>query len=431
MSNVDVSVIMPSLNVVDYIEKSLTSALEQTLNNIEIICVDAGSTDGTLEILKKYREKDNRIRLLTSDYKSYGGQVNLGIDAAAGKYIAILETDDYIESGMYEALFRAAEENVCDFVKCNYSTYWTQKDGTPFVQKRYNLWDSSLYGKVLDKPNPKDVCINDLYLWDGIYKKDFLRRNNIEFSETEGASFQDVGFLFQTSVMCKRIMYLNEAYYYYCIDREGSSSNSDKGFLFSFHEYNLVYSKYKDMIAQNEDVAKAFYCRLALALYNSVNDAMRVYGREAKPYYDWFRNEINWAYNRGIISDDDTNIGIPLESLWLSYDSYVRKQKERRETILAILGSPGQYGIVIFGSGHFGIFAYRWLKGLKYRITLFVDNDKAKWTSNIDGVPICDPETIDVLDEQTRYIIANNMHATEMKAQLMKLGVKEDYISVF
>ena len=77
-----VSVIMPSLNVGNYIEKCLTSVMNQSLKDIEIICIDAGSTDGTLEIIKKYAELDQRIVVISSEVRSYGYQVNLGINSA-------------------------------------------------------------------------------------------------------------------------------------------------------------------------------------------------------------------------------------------------------------------------------------------------------------------------------------------------------------
>ena len=88
-----VSVILPSLNVADYMEECLESVINQSLRELEIICVDAGSTDGTKEILDDYAGKDSRITVLQSDIKSYGKQVNIGLDYASGEYIGILETD--------------------------------------------------------------------------------------------------------------------------------------------------------------------------------------------------------------------------------------------------------------------------------------------------------------------------------------------------
>ena len=88
--NIKISVILPSLNVGTYIEECLHSVIKQTLTDIEIICVDAGSTDGTLEILEKYAAEDERITVIRATKKSYGYQMNLGIDAARGEYIGIV-----------------------------------------------------------------------------------------------------------------------------------------------------------------------------------------------------------------------------------------------------------------------------------------------------------------------------------------------------
>ena len=100
---------MPSLNVVQYIDECIQSVINQTLKEIEIICVDAGSTDGTYEKLLKYAELDSRIRIIVSDVKSYGKQINTGIQQAKGKYIGIVETDDFIDSNMYEQLYELSE----------------------------------------------------------------------------------------------------------------------------------------------------------------------------------------------------------------------------------------------------------------------------------------------------------------------------------
>ena len=93
----EISVIMPSLNVRPYIEKCLGSVVSQSFKDLEIICVDAGSTDGTLEIINEFARKDSRIKVINSDIKSYGYQMNLGIRYAKGEYIGIVETDDFID----------------------------------------------------------------------------------------------------------------------------------------------------------------------------------------------------------------------------------------------------------------------------------------------------------------------------------------------
>ena len=94
MRSVKVSVIVPSLNAMPYIKQCLDSIRIQTLTELEILCVDAGSEDGTLAVINEYAVMDNRIRLIKSDQKSYGYQVNHGIEAARGEYVGIVEPDD-------------------------------------------------------------------------------------------------------------------------------------------------------------------------------------------------------------------------------------------------------------------------------------------------------------------------------------------------
>ena len=130
-----VSIIMPSLNVVNYIDECMKSALDQTLFEKEIICIDAGSTDGTWEKLLFYANSLKRkvnILLFQCKIKSYGYQVNLGIQAASGKYIAILETDDYADPDMYNHLYNVAVTNNADFAKADYDTFVTYSGNKRF-----------------------------------------------------------------------------------------------------------------------------------------------------------------------------------------------------------------------------------------------------------------------------------------------------------
>ena len=132
--DVKVSVIMPSLNVADYIVECLNSVVDQTLKNLEIICIDAGSTDGTYEICCDFARKDPRIKLIKSDKKSYGYQVNLGLSEASGEYVAILETDDYIDCMMYEKLYIQAVHDKLDYIAADFDSFYTLQNGERFFR---------------------------------------------------------------------------------------------------------------------------------------------------------------------------------------------------------------------------------------------------------------------------------------------------------
>ena len=112
-----ISILIPSLNVEKYVTQCIDSIINQTLSDIEIICIDAGSTDGTLDILTEYEKKDSRVKLVKSSKKSYGYQMNLGLTLATGEYVGIVETDDYVSENMYECLYCLTENGTIDVVK--------------------------------------------------------------------------------------------------------------------------------------------------------------------------------------------------------------------------------------------------------------------------------------------------------------------------
>ena len=106
-----VSIVIPTYNVEQYLKECLDSVINQTLKDIEIICVDDGSTDNSGKILDEYAAKDSRIKVIHKENGGYGKAMNVGIDNATGEYIGIVEPDDYIEFDMYETLYINAKKN--------------------------------------------------------------------------------------------------------------------------------------------------------------------------------------------------------------------------------------------------------------------------------------------------------------------------------
>ena len=165
-----ISVLMPSLNVGPYISQCVESVCNQTLKDLEILCIDAGSTDGTREILQELAEKDSRIRIIDSDKKSYGHQMNLGLKAARGQYIGIVETDDYIDTEMYESLLEAAEKYNVEVVKAN---YYNNQNGMDMF---YELLVGLPYERVIHPRDHLSLLTRRPSIWSGLYKKNFLEQ---------------------------------------------------------------------------------------------------------------------------------------------------------------------------------------------------------------------------------------------------------------
>jgi|GEM_PF-841310 len=224
-----ITVLMPSLNVGPYIRECIESVCNQSFRNLEIICIDAGSTDGTLEILKEYEESDPRVHIIHSDIKSYGYQMNMGLKEAHGEYIGIVETDDFIDSKMYESLYRHAKSRSitkpqdADVVKAN----WYRYQSFPVEREEFFERYKGMYYYNPLSPEQKTKLINGAAgIWSGIYKREFLEENNINFLETPGASYQDTAFILKVWMAAKTPVLLKGAFLRYRIDNENSSVHS-------------------------------------------------------------------------------------------------------------------------------------------------------------------------------------------------------------
>lgn len=237
--NIKVSVIMPVMNVEKYIRECIESALSQLLQDIEIICIDDGSTDRSGQMLDEYASTDERITVIHKPNTGYGNSMNIGLDKAKGEYIAILEPDDFIDKNMYRDLYEIAAEYDLDFVKSNFSIVEGTK-GNYSITPTNIWWQEEVYNKLLSRSE-----INELYNawiahWSALYKRDFLNAHNIRYNETPGASYQDTGFWFQTMALSKRVMLSTGNYYRYRIDNPGSSMNNPAKVYCISEEYDYI-----------------------------------------------------------------------------------------------------------------------------------------------------------------------------------------------
>ena len=230
-----VSILVPCYNVEKYLPECLDSIIDQTLKDIEIICINDGSTDSTLKIIKQYAKKDKRIVVIDKENEGYGKSMNRGIDAATGEYIGIVESDDWIDSDMFESLVKIADKNELDVIKSNFYEYTTEK-GSVFRQS-FLLGDKN---KVIKPINNKNVFFIQPSIWSAIYKRDFIEKNKIRFLESPGASYQDTGFAFKVWSMAKRAFLTDKAYLHYRCDNTNSSVKSNGKIFCVCDEYDEI-----------------------------------------------------------------------------------------------------------------------------------------------------------------------------------------------
>ena len=217
-----VSVLVPIYNVEKYLRQCLDSLINQTLEDIEIICINDGSTDSSPEIISEYQAKDNRVKVINKANSGYGASMNMGVDAATGEYIGIVESDDYAENTMFEKLYNQAKANDLDILKSDFVKY--RGDTNQCVKA--GIIDKDWCDKVFTTDEYKEALNIIPSIWSAIYRKEFIQTYNIRFSETAGASYQDTGWHYKTMLVAKRIMLTNEAYLYYRQDNPNSSVKS-------------------------------------------------------------------------------------------------------------------------------------------------------------------------------------------------------------
>lgn len=215
-----VSVLVPIYNVEKFLQQCLESVVEQTLREIEIICINDGSTDSSAEIIREFAEKDDRIVVIDKPNSGYGDSMNQGLARARGEYIGIVESDDWIDTHAFEDLYRIAKMNDADVVRANY--YQNYKG----VDKKFFYVEPTATGKVVDPKHQTWIFLQAPAIWSAIYKRSFLEENDIKFLPTLGASYQDTGFNFKVWASAKRACFTTEAYLHYRTDNEASSVKS-------------------------------------------------------------------------------------------------------------------------------------------------------------------------------------------------------------
>lgn len=258
--NPKISIVMPSYNVGQFMDKCLGSVVNQTLDDIEILCVDAGSSDETLDIIERHAKDDSRIKLIHSDVKSYGYQMNLGISNAAGEYIGIVETDDYVEEKMFEALYDITQNRTADISKINFFHLYSD-DPDDF---RYRI-DSSKKGLPDDKfslKNNLNFIKGHPCIWAAIYKKSFLEKNDISFMEEPGAGWVDNPFLFETAICAESITYKDEPFYYYRELNPESSTNDLKDLTLPMRRMLDVFDIIDKYSCNYDEFLSVFYIRV-------------------------------------------------------------------------------------------------------------------------------------------------------------------------
>lgn len=271
-----VSIIMPTYNVEKYFRQCLESVLNQSLYDIEIIPVDDGSPDNCGKIMDEYAKTDKRIKPIHKENGGYGSAVNVGIEMATGEYIAILETDDWVEPNTYEILYNNAKNNNTDITKCGFYHYDSLGEVKNIKNNMYNIVEGAP-NKTFNILEYPILVIFHASVWAGIYRSSFIK--NIKFIEKE--YYQDFPFTVEALCKAKNISFVKKYLIHYRIeDGQSSSTNrSDKKLLFM--PINTL--KAKNILKRYnlyDELKEFFYVHAFLANYNFYRKIELKYKRE-------------------------------------------------------------------------------------------------------------------------------------------------------
>ncbi|MBS3200950.1 glycosyltransferase [Turicibacter bilis] len=217
MYDYKVSIILPVYNVEKFLRKCLESLLNQTLDNIQIIAVNDGSTDNSLQILKEYEKK---IIIINQENKGLSAARNAALKYVKGKYLAFVDSDDFMDKEMFSKMYYKAEQNQVPLVICDLLQYWDENKHQPFnklqkdEERIYNK--NELYQSLLTRELNCQV-INK------IYRTDIWQDNKIEFEE--GIYYEDIHLSFKVIEYYKEAMFINKPLYVYRMNSDSITSN--------------------------------------------------------------------------------------------------------------------------------------------------------------------------------------------------------------
>ncbi len=296
-SRVKVSVLVPIYNVEKFLPECLDSLISQTLKEIEIICINDGSTDRSLEIIKEYAKNDERIVIINKKNSGYGDSMNHGLKKATGEYIGIVESDDFIDIDAFEIMYNVAKKNGAEVVKSNYYEYYgeTKTDGA-----RSNLFPLKDTGRIIDPRDDRQIFYQLPCIWAAIYKRSFLVDNKIDFLPTPGAAYQDTGFNLKVWSMARRAYFINRAFLHYRQDNSNSSVKDGGKIFFVKDEHDSVEEFLKENGLIEELGSIAFTCRFGSYVWN----LHRLKFKAAMKFAEVVKNDYKRAKESGYLDEN-------------------------------------------------------------------------------------------------------------------------------
>ncbi|WP_281288467.1 glycosyltransferase [Saccharibacillus brassicae] len=272
-----VSVIVPVFNVEHYLGRCLDSLLAQTLENIEIIVIDDGSTDGSPAVAREYEKRDERIQVIRQENRGLSGARNTGLDAASGEFVGFVDSDDWILPKTFETMYRSAQKHEADLCACDYTLAY--EDGRlehGVLGLRSEKLELPLFG--LDKFwNDKRYSV---VVWNKIYRRSIIQSQALRFESNRRVFSEDVLFnlcFLKHAGVCSAV---SESFYCY-FQRGDSLMNSPKPDylkreLFLVDRFSDYYADYANSNVYQALLSRLFFERVQNSCLHNLSSGMKI-----------------------------------------------------------------------------------------------------------------------------------------------------------
>lgn len=428
--NPKVSTIMYVKNGMPYFRRSLNSVVGQTLQDIEVLVVDGGSTDGTMETAEEVAQKDGRVRILSCGKGSVGAQFNLGVREARGEYIGIVESDDYILPRMYEVEYQYAKEKACDVLRADNYIFFELDRQEVKIRTKVSQ-DSSVYGRELRAGRDDGyIQIGGSY-WTGLYRREYLLDNRILMNESKGAAYQDFGFLFLASALAESLYFLDDAFYCYRKDNPGSSCNRPQDILMVHREYDFLK---KELVSRGlwERLDKYYYLwKIRNERWFFHNLAKTDQKRFFPCFYEDLKNAASELAALGIEWNlkEKTLLDLAGQSE-KSFGSHLEQGEQRWENVCRKIQGLNRGDVVyIFGAGNIGRIMCHYLQNRGTVPRAYLDNNADLWGSETEQISVISPNEVNP-EERALFLICSENYADEIEKDLRCRGILDTQIAV-
>jgi len=255
---IKVSVIVPVYNVERYLEKCLNSLVHQTLKEIEIIAINNGSTDKSLDILRKYEKKFDNLRVFDSKCRGISRTRNYGIEKAKGEYIAFVDSDDYVDKKMFKIMYDRAKKDDLDVVVCDYYNYYENDKSLKEVKiVDFDNTNISSNKSLIFQINPAP--------WNKIYKRKLFDNKNYRFPID--LKYEDLGYIPILLTTAESIGKVNLPLNYYLIRGNSETTTMDKRVFNVFDILDILYKFFKEKNMEKTKEVEFLFVNI-LTMYN-------------------------------------------------------------------------------------------------------------------------------------------------------------------